>query len=181
MDITYTISLVFHVLGVIVAVGSATIVDYLHLIGIRKKKLEKGLVNIYPHITTMINISLGIIYLSGTFLVVQNPALLSSPLFITKMVLVIIVTINGLYLQRSVSPELDKCVLKGANYCTTSVLTRSALCGSISIVTWYSIVILSLTKNLQYTASQFTLTYFIVLILVIIIAYSIELRSRKWR
>ena len=75
------------------------------------------------------------------------------------MNLVFIVTLNGIYLQRLVSPHLDKCVIKGTKYCAQSVLTGSAIAGSISIVTWYSIVVLSLSKDMDYHFISFILTY----------------------
>jgi hypothetical protein len=181
MSLTYTISLVLHIFGVIVAVGSATIVDYLHLIGLKKRNLEKSFVKIYPYITNMINFSLFLIYITGIILLTQKPSLLSSPLFLTKLGLVLIVTINGIYLQKVVSPNLDSCVIKGTKHCTKFVLNSSAISGSISIVTWYSIVILSLTKNLGYTTTQFLTTYVIILISAILISYIIETKARNWR
>jgi|SRR3989344_713733 len=177
----YPIMFVVHILAAMVAVGSATIVDYLHLVGLRKKRLEKGLVTLYPLVSKMINMSLIIIYLTGIYLLIQNRELLQNSLFITKLVLVLIVTFNGIYLQKSVSPHLDKCVLKGTKYCTRSVLNSSAISGSISIVTWYGIVILSLTKNIGYSTIQFILAYLSVLIIAIGVSYAVERKARKWR
>lgn len=181
MAILFTITLVFHIIGVIIAVGSATIVDYLHIISLRKSRLEKGLVKIYPYISRMINAALGLIYLSGILLVLQKPELLSSTLFQIKIALVILVTLNGIYLQKRVSPELDKCIIKGNKYCTSGVLYSSAIAGSISIVTWYSLLVLSMTKNLGYTPKTFLISYTLVLIGAMTTAYLIERKARKWR
>tara|TARA_Y100000310_G_scaffold295299_1_gene326512 strand:- start:1821 stop:2369 length:549 start_codon:yes stop_codon:yes gene_type:complete len=181
MSLVYSLALVFHIIGVAVAVGSATIVDYLHVIGLRRSSLEKGLCKIYPKISILINLALILIYLSGFVLVYQKPELLESNLFMLKVLLVIIVTINGLYLQKIISPELDKCVLKGNKYCTSFVLYGSAVSGSISIVTWYSVLILSLTKNLGYSLQQFFVSYLIVLIVVIGIVSFVERSARRWR
>jgi uncharacterized membrane protein (UPF0136 family) len=178
---SYSVIVLFHVLAVIVAVGAVTVIDYLHLIGLRKKKLEKQLKNIYPNLSRLINISLAVIYLTGIFLVIKNPALLGSSLFLTKMALVVLVTVNGIYLQKSVSPHLDLCVLKGTKYCSSKVLYSSAISGGISIVTWYSIVILAFTKNFGYTTKSFLMTYFIILILVVLVALHFERKARKWR
>jgi hypothetical protein len=46
----YSVLVVFHVLAVIVAVGAVTVVDYLHLVGLRRKKLERQLTKIYPRL-----------------------------------------------------------------------------------------------------------------------------------
>lgn len=177
----YSIILILHILAVMVSVGSATLVDYLHLVSLRKKKLEKGLVKIYPFVTKLINLSLLMIYLTGITLVYQNSSILNNPLFITKAFLVLIVTVNGIYLQRSVSPHLDKCVIKGTKYCTPYVLKSSAIAGSISIVTWYSIVILSLSKTMNYSAKSFIISYLAILIFATTTAYFVERKARKWR
>lgn len=177
----YPVILILHILSVMVAVGSATLVDYLHVVGLRKKKLEKGLVKIYPSVSKLINLSLLTIYLTGIILVYQNSTILSNPLFITKFFLVLIVTINGIYLQKSVSPYLDKCVIKGTKYCTPYVLKSSAVAGSISIVTWYAIVILSLSKTMAYSTKSFIISYATILFIATTSAYFIERKARNWR
>jgi hypothetical protein len=180
-DGVYSILVVIHVLAVIAAVGTVSVIDYLHLVSLRRKKLEKQLVSIYPRLSRMVNYSLALIYLTGISLVYLNKELLSSSLFLTKIFLVLIVTINGIYLQRKVSPHLDLCVLKGTKYCSSGVLYSSAIGGSLSIVTWYSIVILSMTKNLGYNFLQFLIAYFSVLLIVIFVAIHFERKARKWR
>lgn len=181
MEMWYFVFLVVHILAGMVAVGSATLVDYLHLVGLRRKTLERGLVSIYPLVSRLINVALVFIYVSGIGLVYLNPSLLGSSLFLTKVALVLIVTVNGIYLQRAVSPHLDRCVLHGTKYCTSEVLVSSSVSGSISIVTWYSVVILSLTKTAGYSASQFIIGYLLVLAFAILTSYSLERRSRLWR
>ena len=181
MDLIFTITLVFHIIGITIAIGSATLTDYLHLIALRKSSLEKGIVKLYPYISKLINYSLILIYTSGIILVMLKPELLQSPLFIIKFLLVLLVTINGIYLQKIITPQLERCVIKGNKYCTSNVLYGSVIGGSISIVTWYSILILALTKTLGYTLTQFLTAYVIVLILAIISAYILEKRARTWR
>jgi len=177
----YSIIIVFHVLAVIVAVGAVTVTDYLHLIGLRRKNLERQLRNIYPSLSKLIMAALSFIVLSGFTLLYLKPEVLESPLFIAKLVLVVIVTLNGFYLQKKVYPNLDLCVMKGTKYCPQDVLYASAISGGISIVTWYSIVILSLTKNLGYTLNQFILVYLMVLFVVISVAFYFEKKARTWR
>jgi hypothetical protein len=177
----YELAVLIHVLVVIVAVGAVTVTDYLHLVGLRKKRLERQLKNVYPNLSRLISFALIGIYLSGGFLVYKNSELLNSSLFLTKIFLVLIVTFNGIYLQRKVSPHLDLCVMKGTKYCSSEVLYSSAISGSLSIVTWYAIVILAFTKNLGYNFKQFLSVYLGVLIIAILISLHIERKARKWR
>lgn len=177
----YWIVVLIHVLAVIVAVGTVTVTDYLHLVSLKKRKLEKQLRDIYPRLSRMVNFSLGIIFLTGISLVAMNPSLLHKSLFLLKISLVVLVTINGFYLQKRVSPHLDLCVLKGTKYCSRKLFYSTAISGSFSVVTWYAIVILSLTKNVGYSLSQFILGYLVVLLTAILISVAIELRAQKWR
>jgi len=176
----YLITTVIHILFVIVAVGSVTVTDYLHLIGLRKKRLERQLKNIYPKLSDLINLALIMIFITGGYLIYLNPVLWASSLFLTKLALVFVVTINGLILQKIISPNLDLCVMKGRKYCSPKVLYTSAISGSISIVTWYSIVVLALTKRIGYTVNQFLISYLIVLVIAIIFAIILERKARKW-
>lgn len=177
----YPAILVVHILSVIGAVGAVFVIDYFHLISFRKKKLESKIAPLYPALSKLINISLTLLILSGIFLVLTNPALLQSSLFKTKMALVLVVAINGIYLQKKVSPNLEACMKKGTKACPIKVLYMSAISGSISAVTWIAIVVLSITKEQGYSASTFLTYYSIILILATIIAFLFERKSRKWR
>lgn len=177
----YEVILVLHILSVVATVGAVGVVDYLHLVGMRKTKLEKKFLGVYPFISKLINTLLIFIVLTGIALVWMNQELLTRALFRVKMILFLLVVVNGFYLQKKVSPNLDKCVLKGTKYCTQDVLYSTAIAGSISVVTWFGILILSLTKNLGYTWEQFLAVYFAVLILACLTAFGMESRARKWR
>lgn len=176
----YEIIVLIHVLFVIVAVGAVSVTDYLHLVSLKRKKLEKNLKIVYPRLSNMINSSLILIILSGIILVLMNPSLVQSSLFILKMTLVGVVSLNGLFLQRVVSPNLDKCII-GTKDCSSELLYSVAICGSISIVTWFAIVVLAFTKNFGYTWKQFVSYYLGVLFVAIIISYFVERKARKWR
>lgn len=173
--------LVLHVLSTVVAVGSVTVIDYLHLIGLRKKKIEKKLFSIYPFLSELLVYMLISIYITGLILVINKPTLLQSALFLTKLILVAIVTVNGFYLKNKVSPELEACVTKGTKACSTHVLNTSVISGSLSVVSWYSIFILSITKTTGYTVFGFVKYYLLALLIVTSTLYFFEKRSRHWR
>ncbi|MGK0209534.1 MAG: hypothetical protein ACI83O_000811 [Patescibacteria group bacterium] len=178
--IMYIISLVFHILGVAVCVGSVTFVDYLHIIGLRKRSLESKFIRIYPYVSKLINAGIIVILLSGIIMLIQKPELLASNLFRFKMALFAIVILNGIYLQKVVSPGINKCVLEGQKNCTQEILYSSSISGSISIVTWYSLVVLSITKVLQYKWYEFLSVYLLIIICAIYVAIYMEKRARKW-
>jgi len=177
----YIIVITLHTIAAAIAIGAVTVTDYLHIVGLRKRKLEKKLSEIYPNLSDIIVYTLIFLFLSGFAMVYLNQALLKSPFFLTKAILVILVSANGLYLQKKVEPNLNKCVMKGTKHCSRSLLYSSAIFGSFSVVTWYSILILSMTKTTGYTLKTFLTIYFIVLSIAMISAYFLEKKSRVWR
>ncbi len=177
----YEVNLVSHVLSVVIAAGAVGVIDYLHIVGLRKKKLEKSAIKIYPAISKLINLAFFAIILTGVALVVQKPEMLSNQLFRVKIALVILVGLNGIYLQRKVGPSLEVCAIKGNKYCFKNVLYYSAIAGTFSAVTWFAILLLSLTKNLGYNWKQFLMAYVIILIIGIFFGIGMEKKARAWR
>ena len=172
----YTITLITHIIAVMIAVGTVTVTDYIHLLGLRNPKIERKSLFVFPHLSNIILLSLITIYTTGIIMTLHNPTLLTNPLFQTKITLVILVTINGYILHKHIFPKIEHHI-KTKQYNPT--LTRlAALGGSISIVTWYSIVILSITKTTQYTPTQFIIPYTTALINTFILATIIETKTR---
>lgn len=140
----YAVAVVFHVMSVLTGVGAVTVTDYLHVLSLRSKKLEKSLVHVYPLLGKLIVLSLIGIYITGTILVLKKPEVLASELFRLKLILVGIVTINGIILHKYVLPNIDKSQEK----------IYPVVFASLSIVAWYSVLTLSITKQLAYTWVQ---------------------------
>lgn len=171
-EIGYSIFLILHIISVVAGLGAVTITDYLHLTGIRHRNLEMRLIPIYPLLGKFIIYSLFFIVLTGTILVFNKPSLINSPLFQLKIFLFFIIIINGVVLHKKVAKALDRCIIDNTTkHCTNEVFFISALCGSISIVTWYSILILSLTKTYGYSVLNFISFYIPAILIIFVIAF----------
>lgn len=175
----YTTLLVTHILAVMVAVGTVTVTDYLHLLGFRDRVLEKRTLPIFPLLSNLIRGALALIYITGLAMVWMNPSVLSSPLFWLKVTLVLIVTINGFFLHHWMFPRIEKETLAGKPTTRMSIIAAAA--GSLSVVSWYGIVVLALTKEIQYSVSQFLVAYLLMLFGAFIVAAFIETRDDKDR
>lgn len=178
MDYLYVVSVALHVLFAVFAVGAVGVVDFLHLWSLRHKKIEKNLLTIYPLLSKYIIFSLIGIYISGLALVLQNSQLLYSSLFQAKMILVILVTINGFILHHTVLPKIVS-ESKTKKY-SKKVLFMSCFTGVFSIVTWIFILILSLTKQINYHPNEFLIGYILSLIVGFILAYSLEKKIHNY-
>jgi hypothetical protein len=177
----FGVVLLVHILAAITGAGSVFVTDFLHLSGINNRKIEKKLLFVYPIISKLIFISIVAIVLSGIALLFFKPELLQSGIFRLKMVLFGIIIVNGYFLQKKVFPELENCILKETptHQCESNVFVKSAFLGSISLVSWLSILILALTKSSGYSVMQFTIFYLILVILGFSTALYLEIRRKK--
>ena len=175
-DILFVVALVAHILAVMVAVGTVTVTDYLHILGLRNARLEKESLFVFPSLSHLIRFCLFVIYITGILLVIGKPELLQSSLFLLKMFLVVLVTINGYILHHTILPRVRESIRKKTH--DLGLLKQSAFSGSLSLVSWYAIVILALTKTLGYTWFVFLGAYIAGLIIAYVIALYIETRSR---
>ncbi len=178
--VLYPIVVIAHIISVVIAVGSVTVIDCFHLVGLRKRKLGLKLLYSYPILSKMIIYALIAAVLSGTLLIINKPELLSMPLFRLKMALVGIIILNAVALHKAVYPAMSKCVQEETwKYCTPKVLGISAVTGAVSITTWYAVLILSLTKKYAYSVGAFVTVYLVALGLAILIARYVEEHRQK--
>lgn len=176
----FVISLVLHILSAMVAVGAVTVTDYLHIIGLKSKRREQKLMFVYPHLARMIQIAIVGVILSGAGLLYFKPELLQSELFQFKMVLFAIVILNGAFLHIKIYPAMVAAV-KEQKPLTSEVLFSSSFSGALSVVTWYSILILAIIKPLAFTVLQFLVWYILALIIAFGVGFAMETRMRRFR
>ena len=170
--------LILHIVASAIALGSVAVSDFLHLKGLRNHKIEKKILPIYPYISKLIFIALGIIIVTGGILLYNKSSLLNSSFFQLKMAMVLIVIVNGIFLNYRISPRLEKNVKKNhPKKTTTKLILESSLFGSISIVSWLGVFILALTKDFGYSVVDFIITYLVVLTVVFLASYLYQMNS----
>ena len=174
--------LVFHIIGVVLGVGGASVADYVHLKGLKSMRMERRLQVIYPIVSNLIIIGVFVLVVTGSILVGLNPGLISSGLFKLKMVLVSVILINALVLHSYVRPHMIKNLQEG-HPCKSlnKFVFETSLFGSISIVTWYGVLFLALLKGYGFSVLTFLGIYFGVLLLAFVISYNVQIRSNLFR
>ncbi|HLP79134.1 MAG TPA: hypothetical protein VK158_00715 [Acidobacteriota bacterium] len=175
----YQAVILLHVLCAAVALGAVVVTDYLHLRGLRAHSFEKKLVEVYPILSQLINLALGGIYATGVLLVANNPLLIQDNIFLLKLALVLIVTANGIVLQKYIGPHVNKLIAKNKKF-PDSLIKLMSLCGAISLVSWLSIFILSMTKTLGYTPLAFSMCYLIAVSVIFLLAEIVEYHSHSY-
>jgi len=176
-NLYYDIVLMIHIMGAILGMGGATIIDYLHLRGLGSHKLEKKLLSVYPMIGNIINVGMGILIVTGIWLLWVNTQILENPLFILKLCLVGILLINGVLLNIYVFPLVKKNIQKEhPQKPTKKLILKTSVLGSISIITWYTVFTMWYLRT-YVSVKSVIITYIILIILSCIVSYKFQTKS----
>lgn len=155
---TDNLVLFFHILGIVLGLGGATVSDIFFFKFARDRRISEKEVKKLHLFSKIIWVGLAVLILSGLGLYLSHgDDLLKSPKFLTKMSVVGVIIVNGILLNILISPKLTKIF---------SLLRRRRLAfalGSISIVSWYSAFILGLLRSVPGTFWQLLSIYLILL------------------
>lgn len=144
--------LTLHLLGVIIGMGGATVTDILFFDFLRDFRITRKEAAVMKLLSHVILIALAVIAISGLGLFIGDiPRYASSAAFLTKMILVGIVTINGAAMHSFVSPRLVE--LSFAHWPHTDPQSVHRLrilafaLGAVSFTGWYSSFLIAMLKR----------------------------------
>jgi uncharacterized membrane protein len=143
--------IIIHALAAAVGVGTATITDIFFFKFLRDYKISESEHELMDTLSNIIWFALGIIILTGIGLYLPaSERLLDSSKFLTKVVAVLVVTINGVFLNLVVSPKMMQMDFSESNNNSKTRFMRrlSFALGGISISSWYLIFILGSLKSI---------------------------------
>ena len=138
-----------HVVGVLVGLGGATLTDILFFKYLKDFRISEVEANTLNTISRFIWTTVGLLVLSGIGLYLpQMEELNQSSKFLTKVVVVSVIIVNGLVLRRTVAPRLstlsfrdDQSVDAGHS---RPFRRRAFAQGAISGASWYTALLLGL-------------------------------------
>lgn len=166
-----------HVLCVVVGMGSAIVSDILFNLYSKDKKLNTTEKSSLETLSSVVWISLVFIILSGLGLFFSDPArYISSDKFITKMCIMLVLLINGVFLSKFISPHFnDRGLLK---FKKEKTLRQFAFAGgAVSIVSWFVVCILGIIQSIDIHFGVALLIYTGVIIFAICVALFVENRT----
>ncbi len=183
--VLYSILVFAHVAANIIGVGGATMSDALFFRSIKDKKISEDEYALLKQAGMVIWAALGVLVLSGILLVLREHFILggserlSKGFFHMKMFLVLAIAINGVVFHKKVLPFMK------AN---TGVDMRKKLfvkhywlftsTGTISILSWWSIVLLVFTQP-QMDFLSLLIAYTVVLLIGVLVAYALFTHALK--
>lgn len=164
---------ILHVLAVLVGMGSALISDLVFTFFAQDKVLSSKELQTLSRLSKTVWVSLAIIIASGFFVFLSNPAFyLASDKFLAKMTTVLILILNGYILYRFVQPHLSQNFMTDRS--KNNVRKLAFICGAISIVSWFSALILATLHSIGSRYWAIITVYGVAVILGSIVSLTIE-------
>jgi len=139
--------IIMHALAAAVGVGAATITDVLFFKFLRDYKVSESEQALMTTLSNVIWFALGLIVVTGIGLFIpESERLLGSSKFLTKVVAVGVVIVNGTLLNLVVAPRMLEIDFGSRN--DTRMRKLAYALGAISITNWYLIFILGSLKSI---------------------------------
>lgn len=165
---------ILHILGVFIGMGGALFADVAFSFFGRDKELSVKELLWFDRISKMVWFGLGIIIISGIGIFFSDPGFyLISSKFLSKMTVVLVLTINGFVLYKFVQPALvEKDFLVSIQ--ARKIRRLAFICGSVSLVSWLSALALALQESLPFSYLEIVSVYSLVLVVGVIVSLIFE-------
>lgn len=171
----YLIFLAVHFIGFVIGLGAATVSDILFMKFVRDYDIDASEKAILDTLSRIVWVGVVIFVISGTLLFLTKPAeLLTSAAFLSKMIIVFVIIVNGLNLHFNIAPKLEgidfQNLSPGQDFKTKY---KTILSGYISITSWYFALVLAVTKAFGLSLAWILGIYAVLLLLGLLVAYMI--------
>ncbi len=155
MDL-YSVLLSVHIIGIALGVGGATVSDVLFLQSIKNKKISADEFASLQAVSKIVWVGFLILLFSGAGMIIfslikiGSAPMLLLPRFQAKLIIALIIFINGLVFHFLSIPFLRKNInMSWESESITSKLPLFSIGGGISIVSWYSAFILGSLRGID--------------------------------
>lgn len=178
-----SIWLIMHLFAMVLGLGGATCTDILLVHFLKDLKIDKKEKEIVRILSKVVTIGVILAIISGIMLFLANPdELLQKSKFIAKVVIFVILMINGALLHHLLLPQLLKFDFRKNHYVIkkcVSIRHLGVVLGTISAVSWYSIFILGALSGTSLSVFEILWIYGSILLGSIAIGLLLEHRIKK--
>lgn len=177
-----TILLILHILGVICGVGGVLMLDTHLLRHLRGATVTSQDVKFTHFVSAFVKAGLIVVWATGLMIIAAAPdgpaSVLANPKLQAKLVVVVVLTINALFVETLALPLIVRNVGKPL-FDGVSQIRRSFIlgCGAVSTLSWLYPIVLGLARELnQVTPAQLILTCYATLL--VALAVSMQVAGR---
>jgi hypothetical protein len=172
----YLALVIFHVIGTAIGAGGATFSDWIFFNAAKDGKIDRSELNILKAASTLVSIGLAILIITGFgflihYLLVPGSGV-AAPKAYAKIFIVAVIVVNGWVLHRRVLPLVEEASKENHTIVGSVIEKNRSLvltAGAISIVSWYSALILGAWRGLE-VSTELILIVYIGLVLVAVVA-----------
>ncbi len=184
---------VFHFVGLTLGLGAATLLDLMIIRFFLGRPMTEQSVEVFEFLSSLVSVGLKLLWVTGFgflfYYWLHEPVKLGNEKVWAKMVIVGILTINGIFIHKTVLPfmsgQIGLTMLQGVSLRKKFWFVTT---GMISFVSWYGpLVIANVPQlNFQVPMVQILIVYALVLACVMVVAHlvlfgsEIANASRNW-
>lgn len=144
-----------HFTGLMLGIGVATMLDLIVLRFFVSKRISPGAFDIFKFGSGIVSVGICAIWLSGLgfllFYAVFEPVKLTNEKVWAKMVIVLILTFNGIFIHKTILPALKAQVGKSIFEGRTMAQRRMfVFAGTTSVVSWYAPLVIASLSSLNF-------------------------------
>lgn len=152
----------FHFIGLALGLGGAIVLDLMLLRFFLRGKIISETFGIFNFASKIVDTGLRLLWITGLgflfFYALTNPQLLANPKVHAKLVIVVILTVNGYFIHSVILPSVKAQIGKSL-FTDVSPVRRSIFItsGAISAVSWFTPVALGAFSQLNFSVPAFVI------------------------
>jgi len=163
-----TIYIIGHLFGVAIGAGGAFAGDYIFFQCIKDHKISKEEFGFIKNSSKMVWVGLILLILSGLGLFLLKPDVyMESTKFISKMTIVLIITLNGILFHFLHIPIIKKSIgvdlRKNRDFIKNKSILLSS--GALSLISWIFAIVLGALRGVPYSVSEILIFYAIIILI----------------
>lgn len=157
MKVTHTISLIFHLVGLILGFGGAVVTDIIFLKCVRNSRAGRTLLLVMKTASSLVIIGYLMLVVSGIGLLVSGSTITNK--FWAKMLIVLVIGANGTVAHMIIFPRLSKKIQRRDNTISISFLHQLSVVAAVSGVSWIAALILGAWKTTSWPIIVWVVVY----------------------
>ena len=167
--------LFFHIITVCIGLGGALISDFTFIKAIKDNFLDKNELKFLNFLGNIVMLNLPLIYISGMLIfLLDERNYLENPRFLTKVLVVVILTINGIFVHKYLLPNMQSIINRDELKNKKTILFAS---GALSVTSWILALSLAIFKTPLLSISQYISIYLFALFIAFICSFLVLKRK----
>lgn len=170
---------ILHLFGMAIGLGGATFIDIFFFKFLKDFRISMSEADILRTLSQVIWFALGFVVLTGIGLYLPEASeLIRSSKFLVKMLIVLVIIVNGAFLNLLIYPKLIHISFKQKHEHKKGELSYlrklTFTLGAVSLTSWYSAFVLGMLKDISLSFLTLLLIYLGIISIAAVISQSIE-------